>query len=84
MVLDGLVATGNGAQDYDGGGVFAGSCALRNSTVTGNVINEDDTLYPVDLLTRRRPRLDATACDKSGVLGDASVPTGTWGVCSLD
>ena len=82
--LDGLVATGNGAADYDGGGVYADSCSLRNSTVTANVINEDETLYPVDLFTSRRPRLEATTCDHSGILGDASVPTGTWGVCTLD
>lgn len=82
--LDGLVATGNGANDYDGGGVFADSCILRNSTVTGNVINEDETLYPVDLFTSRRPRLEATTCDHSGILGDASVPTGTWNVCIFD
>jgi len=57
---------------------------LPNSTVTANVINEDETLYPVDLFTSRRPRLEATTCDHSGILGDASVPTGTWGVCTLD
>jgi hypothetical protein len=82
--LDDLTATGNGTADYDGGGVFAGSCSLRNSMVTGNVISEDGWLYPVDLFTARRPRLEATDCDRSAVQSGAAVPTETWNVCSLD
>ena len=82
--LDDLTATGNGTDDYDGGGVFAGSCSLRNSTVTGNVINEDGWLYSVDLFTARRPRLDATTCDRSAVQSGTTIPTDTWDVCSLD
>jgi len=82
--LDDLTATGNGTDDYDGGGVFAGSCSLRNSTVTGNVISEDGWVYPVDLFTARRPRLEATACDRSAVQSGSAIPTETWDVCSLD
>lgn len=64
----------------DGAGIFADRCRLTDSTVTGNF----DGSAPVDLLTKRRPLLVTTTCDRSAVVPVSGPPTASWGVCTND
>jgi hypothetical protein len=60
-------------------GITARAVRLEDSTVTGNMFLG----APLDLLTRRMPRLVNTTCDVSRQFtGDAVGPT--WGVCASD
>ena len=86
VVVDGLVAQGNGAGPvptavYGAGVQSYHGATLANAVVTGNTFNGT----PLDVLTVRRPVLIASTCDHSGQ-GDGSTGAslGTWGVCSLD
>lgn len=86
--VTGLMATGNGEDtEYTGGGVVdqVGSVRLENSVVTGNFSGSSfSQLKPLDVYTKKRPRLIDTTCDHSGIFiyqGTNLVP---WGVCSQD
>lgn len=73
---DALTALGNGATHPADRvpGVSANRVLLSNSTVTGS---------SVDIVSRRRPVLVATACDRS--TGLPRIPDlQPWGVCALD
>lgn len=87
VVLDGLVAHGNGVSSllgvhsYGAGVQASRGARLLNSVVTGNKFLGVD----LDILTARPPVLTATTCDHSGRGNEFSrVPVPSWGVCSLD
>jgi hypothetical protein len=83
--ITGLSASGNGTsgEESTGPGLWGRSGGrLTASTVTGNVYHDaGGVTFPLDLLTRGRPKLIGTTCVRSG--GHPG-PGDAWGVCSGD
>jgi hypothetical protein len=85
FTLDQLTATGNGPGTVvgDGGGLWGikSGGKLTNSTLTGNVYQDEGGTIAMDILSAGRPRTTSTTCDRSGGRRGLS---NSWGVCTND